>query len=218
MKLKINRAYKMQEYNLETKHSTLLDTLIEIRENIDPTLSFDYGCKSGVCGACSVRVNGEELLACQYEARSGDAIEPLKNYDVLRDLIVDKSHSLHLIKKAKASMHHYAKTIISTEDEQSTIEQSNCILCGSCYSACPALDENEAFLGPFALTRVLRYVNDKREEDSKMMMETIQDDGIWDCVLCSACTDVCPQYIDPKEDITHLIKMSLQLGYQDTNN
>ncbi|NKQ40674.1 MAG: succinate dehydrogenase/fumarate reductase iron-sulfur subunit [Sulfurovum sp.] len=215
MKLNIDRGDDSQAYEIQLRHPTLLQAFIEIRENIDPSLGFDYACKSGVCGACAVRVNGEELLACQYDARSGDSIEPLRNFDIIKDLIVDKNLSTELIKKAKISIDNHSSVTLDAGDETKTIEQSNCILCCSCYSACPALDEKEDFLGPFVLTRVLRYANDNRAEASKTMMDTIQKNGIWDCVLCSACTDVCPQYIDSKEDIVQLIKKSLSLGYVD---
>jgi len=96
--------------------------------------------------------------------------------------------------------------------------QSDCILCGSCYSACPVYAVNEEFLGPpFALTRTWRYVSDRREEDEKSKIETIQTNGVWDCTLCNECTMVCPQGISPKSDIEKLRSKSAMAGYSDPN-
>ncbi len=214
MKLFIDRGESTQEYNIELGSPTLLEALVHIRENIDNSLAFDHGCRSGVCGSCAVRVNGEELLACQYDARSGDFIEPLKNLELIKDLKADKSISLDILKRTRLSPIEHDKHIQTAKNESKTMLQSSCILCYSCYSACPALDENEEFLGPFALTRVYRYLQSNSSESKTEILEHIQQDGIWDCVLCSACTDVCPKHIDPKDDIDKLAKMSLEAGYQ----
>ena len=102
---------------------------------------------------------------------------------------------------------------VSQEDVKNIDLQSNCILCNSCYSSCPVYDVNKEFLGPFALTRALRYVNDKKNANRLNIIDSIQTNGVWDCTLCSACTLVCPQGIDPKADIMQLQNISVQNGY-----
>jgi fumarate reductase iron-sulfur subunit len=76
---------------------------------------------------------------------------------------------------------------------------------------------NPDFIGPFALTRVWRYVSDPRESQSAAKMAAVQTNGIWDCTLCGECVPVCPQGIAPKQDIAMLRTKSGMLGYQDPN-
>jgi len=144
------------------KRDSLLSILNYIKTKLDNTLSFRSGCRSGVCGSCSVRVNGVEKLACKTHLNDGDVIEPLKNSKVLKDLVVDFTSQGLCLKNSKASLKQKSAEIISKEDEKSIDLQSNCILCNSCYSSCPVYEVNKDFLGPFALTRVYRYVNDKK--------------------------------------------------------
>ncbi len=213
--MKINIADK--SYKIEKAVATLLEALIYIKENIEPNLGFDYGCKSGVCGACSVRVNGKEKLACSYKPKEEDTIEPLKYYPQKRDLIVDKSSQKELIKRVKAHIINYKEETLSPQDELKTQIQSDCILCSSCYSACPVIEINPQFAGPFALTKSYKYTIDNREANQKEHIDAIQNSGVWDCTLCNECTLACPQGIDPKSDIVSLRNISAKHGYTDPN-
>jgi succinate dehydrogenase/fumarate reductase iron-sulfur protein len=199
------------------KRDSLLSILNYIKTKLDNTLSFRSGCRSGVCGSCSVRVNGVEKLACKTHLNDGDIIEPLKNAKVLKDLVVDISSQESCLKNSKASLKQKSAEIISKQDEKSIDLQSNCILCNSCYSSCPVYEVNKDFLGPFALTRVYRYVNDKKEADTISKVDTVQNNGVWDCTLCGNCNMVCPQHIDIKNDIMMLRNISAQQGYSDPN-
>lgn len=211
---RFNEKESFEEYEVLEK-KTLLENLQEIKENSDSTLTFKYGCRSGVCGCCAVRVNGQERLSCKTKVNENALIEPLKNYKVLKDLVVDLSKEEELIRVSQAFLHEYSKEIISSKDEKQIDTQSNCILCQSCYSSCPVFETNENFLGPYALTRALRYVDDKKEQSSIDILTSVQNSGIWDCTLCGNCTFVCPQGIDPKMDITKLRMKSVQKGFED---
>lgn len=197
----------------EVENTNLLKALIEIKTKKDNSLTFRCGCKSGVCGSCAIRVNGVEKLACKTNISQNDLIEPLKNSNIVKDLVVNVSHETLLIKKTKSYISEIEEFNISQKDIKNIDLQSNCILCNSCYSSCPVYDVNKEFLGPFALTRALRYVNDKKNAHSLDIVDSIQSNGIWDCTLCSACTLVCPQGIDPKADIMQLQNISVQNGY-----
>lgn len=197
----------------EVENTNLLKALIEIKTKKDNSLTFRCGCKSGVCGSCAIRVNGVEKLACKTNISQNDLIEALKNSNILKDLVVNVSHETLLIEKTKSYISEIEKFNISQKDIKNIDLQSNCILCNSCYSSCPVYDVNKEFLGPFALTRALRYVNDKKNAHSLDIVDSIQSNGIWDCTLCSACTLVCPQGIDPKADIMQLQNISVQNGY-----
>jgi len=223
MKIKIARytsepevTQALLEYEVEMEDATLLAVLNEIKTKIDASLSFSSGCRSSVCGSCSMRVNGKEVLACGYKVHEGDLIEPLQNAPLVRDLIVEMDKALSLNAKAKAWQSSLSKNqLLSQEDEKRNELQSDCILCGSCYSACPVYAVNEEFLGPFALTRVWKYVSDAREANASEKIETIQTNGVWDCTLCDGCTIVCPQGISSKADIEKLRSKSVMQGYSD---
>lgn len=217
MRISIQRD-SVENYEVEMQDATLLAVLNEIKSKQDATLTFASGCRSGVCGSCSMRVNGREVLACGYKVQDGDFVEPLKNVHVIRDLVVDMDRAYEFNFKAKAWLNPHAKTpSISQEDEKINEIQSDCILCGSCYSVCPVYAVNNEFLGPFSLTRVWKYVSDKRESDSSSKIENIQTNGIWDCTLCNECSLVCPQGISSKLDIEKLRSKSSMAGYSDPN-
>ncbi|XPV68442.1 MAG: succinate dehydrogenase/fumarate reductase iron-sulfur subunit [Halarcobacter sp.] len=204
----------IEEYEV-SHEETILNSLIEIKETQDNTLTYRCGCKTGVCGSCAIRVNSVEKLACKTHLNEGDLIEPIKNCKVIKDLLVDLSHESKLLESSKTYIHQLSTSMVTIEDEKLIDVQSNCILCQSCFSSCPVYEVNADFLGPYALTRALRYTNDKKEARVDDILNSIQTNGIWDCTLCGNCTIVCPQFIDPKTDIMNLRMKSVQVGYED---
>ena len=217
MNISILRSHNDEEetYNVELENVTLLSVLNHIKTKMDPTLTYSHGCRSGVCGSCAVRVNGREQLMCEYKPSDGDCVEPIRNVRVIRDLVVDSS-AIERLNRAGMGWSESSKEMNVSAEAMERIEtQSDCILCTSCFSACPVYAVNPDFIGPFALTRVWRYVNDPREVASEAKMEAIQTNGIWDCTLCGACVPVCPQSIAPMQDIRMLRTKSGMLGYPD---
>jgi len=221
MKIKIRRYHPhfdppsiVMEYEIP-EGVTLLEGFEAIKRK-DRTLTFSSMCRSGVCGSCAVRVNGKEVLACEYRPEDGDLVEPLSVVACIRDLVVDFAKSLETLQRAKTyplQMH----AGMSEEQERLIERQSDCILCHSCYSSCPVYESNGEFLGPFALTRAYRYVADSREEAKKEHIDAVVDNGIWDCTLCGNCTEVCPQGIDPKNDILMLQSWAAKFGHTNPN-
>jgi fumarate reductase iron-sulfur subunit len=223
MKIKILRQNSVDEKKLHTYSftqfydETLLQALIDIKTHQDKTLAYRLGCKSGVCGSCAVLVNGVEKLACKTKVKDGDVVEPLRNSKVIKDLVIDLEYEEEKLNQAHGYLDQKSSNTISKEDEKAIDTQSNCILCQSCYSSCPVFEVNKDFAGPYALTRTLRYVNDKKENNIKEKIDAVQQNGVWDCTLCGNCTMVCPQGIDPKSDIMQLRNKSAQFGYLDPN-
>jgi len=217
MKISILRSETntQRSYTLPAGEIPLLGALYYIKETQDATLTFLAGCRASVCGTCAVRVNGKEELACAYKVKPGDIIEPLQYHPVLRDLKVDKNNAKETLEKSTAWLHSFQEASPTHKDEKLTETQTDCILCDSCYSACPVYAVSPEFLGPFALTRAYRYSVDKREENVKGIIDTVQSNGIWDCTLCGECTLACPKGIDPKMDIMMLRGLSVQEGYSD---
>ncbi|MCI0500948.1 MAG: 2Fe-2S iron-sulfur cluster-binding protein [Epsilonproteobacteria bacterium] len=211
MEIKINET----KYTIDEKVTNLLDAFIFIKENFNKSFSFNYGCRSGNCGSCSVRVNGVETLACTTSFSSLDLIEPLKNLPIIKDLIVDTQNIKNKLSSADAFLNTFNSNCNISQNNVDIIDiESSCILCNSCYSSCPVYEVNQEFLGPFALVRVYRYLKDKKESCTTTKLDAIQTAGIWDCTLCGACNIVCPQNIDIKGDILQLQNLSVQNGYQ----
>jgi len=206
-----------QEYTIEDKVSNLLDILFYIKENKNNSLGFRSGCRSGVCGSCSVKVDGVEKLACKTNIEDNSEITPLNNIKVLKDLIVDFESQNRFLTISNSYLNNRNENIITSDDENIINIESNCILCNSCFSSCPIYEVNKEFKGPFALVRAYRYIEDKKEGDISSKIDSIQKNGIWDCTLCGNCNMVCPSKIDIKNDIMKLRNKSVQLGYNDPN-
>ena len=220
IKIKIERfniEYEPKNITLEYEvpaNITLLKALEYIKTKIDNTLTYSSSCRSEICGSCSMRVNNREVLACRYKIQDNDTISPLRNSKIIKDLVVDSKNNFKKIKIAHAFMEEYQNINITDKEQKSYLLQSNCILCNSCYSSCPVFTTNNNFLGPFVLTKVFRFINDKSENSQNNKFNNIQDNGIWDCTLCGECAFVCPQNIQPNMDIMMLRNLSVQKGYQ----
>lgn len=210
-----DKTYPLDD--LEIKTDKILEILFAVKKLKNNSLAFRSGCKSGVCGSCAVTVNGVEKLACKTDFKENDDIQPLKNHKIIKDLIVDNSNLKKFLSVSKAFLEELSDMPITSQDEKDIDRESNCILCGSCFSSCPVYAVNENFSGPFALTRVFRYVNDKKENNIKTKIDAIQNNGVWDCTLCGNCNTVCPARIDIKNDIIKLRNKSAQFGYTDPN-
>ncbi|MEA3353740.1 MAG: 2Fe-2S iron-sulfur cluster-binding protein [Campylobacterota bacterium] len=213
--MKLNICDK--QYDIETKVDNLLSALTFIKQNTDQSLSFRSGCRSGVCGSCAITVNGVEKLACKTTINDNDDIKPLKNSRIIKDLVVDNTNQEKFLKTSKAFLSSKNHEQISIEDEKKIDIESNCILCQSCFSACPVYEVNKDFIAPFALIRAYRYINDKKESDKKTKIDALQTNGVWSCTLCGNCNMVCPSHIDIKGGIMQLRNKSVQFGYTDPN-
>ncbi len=222
--LKIHRFVEgkkwVQDYKLNIKPGmTVLAALTEIKEKQDPTLSFTCSCRSSICGACSVRVNGNAELSCEVlvetlmKRYSTDTlvIEPLGNFKVIRDLVVDWDPKYATIKKIKPVVEPKKEFSLETGCKQSPEEfnkfkkYAKCILCGSCVSECnkSALNEKD-FLSPFVFVKAERLVADSRNRTPEQQLKAIVEAGLWRCFNCQECTAKCPKGLDPAGAIEKL--------------
>ena len=206
-----------KKYTIEQKVNNILQALDFIKTKLDRSLAYRSGCKSGVCGSCAIRVNGVERLACKTDIKDGDTIEPLKNSMIIKDLVVDIEQREEILKKVDPSIKTKSDLEISAKDEKKIDKETNCILCGSCYSACAVFEVNKEFIGPFALVKSYRYIEDKKESEILSKIDAIQDKGVWDCTLCGGCDMVCPAHIPIKNNIMQLQNKSVMLGYNNPN-
>jgi fumarate reductase iron-sulfur subunit len=201
---------KMETFEVPLrKEWVVLDALNYIKDRIDGSLSFRWSCRMGVCGSCGMMVNDEPKLTCATfltdYAPGPVRVEPLKNFPVMRDLIVEISDFLTKLSKVKPwIIRKEEKPVTEGEylqspEELETYKQfSMCINCLLCYAACPVYGLDPLFAGPAALALAQRYNLDSRDQGSDERLDILsQHDGIWGCTFVGECTEVCPKHVDP---------------------
>jgi fumarate reductase iron-sulfur subunit len=191
------------------KDWVILDALNYIKDYLDGTLSFRWSCRMGVCGSCGMMVNGTPALTCgtflEKFAPGPIRVEPLANFPVSRDLIIEMSDFMNKLKSVKpwiirkdekpVEEGEYLQTPSQLDDYK---QYSMCINCMLCYSACPVYGLEPAFTGPAALALAQRYNLDSRDEGQKQRMEALStEEGIWQCTFVGECSAVCPKSVDP---------------------
>ena len=220
-----------QEYQLEMdSSSTVLDALINIREEMDGTLSLRCSCRSAICGSCAMRINGEAGLACNtkiidVQKKDGSAItiEPAGNLPVVKDLVVDFQPFWSKVKSVDpwlnpAGQEPEAEYLAPDEDMLHLASVVSCILCGACVSDCTVLEVDDSFLGPAALAKSYRFVRDPRDDaDENRLMQLNEPGGVWDCTRCMKCVEVCPKGVDPMGRIMSLREKVMEAGHNNTN-
>jgi len=186
------------------KGTTLLDSLLYIKDNLDGTLTFRHSCRMGICGSCGVNVNGKPMLACYTQVLDLGVdslnIEPLSNLPVVKDLVVDIQPFFDTFKKIKTFLLKPEEALKKTDefaqmplDLKKYWDLTLCTKCSICYSACPAaLDER--FLGPATLTANYRFITDSRDEGLDERLRPMAD-NIWLCTQCNSCTLFCPKLV-----------------------
>ncbi|MBP1448668.1 MAG: succinate dehydrogenase iron-sulfur subunit [Thermoproteus sp.] len=202
-----------QEYKVELKGRkiSVLDVLLKIKEEQDPTLAVRYSCRMAICGSCGMVINGVPRLACQtlLTELKGDviAVEPMWNHRVIKDLVVDTEPNFEKLREVKPYIiRPSVKEIYESEGEfGQTPEELDkyynfayCIECGLCMAACPIVASDKNFLGPMALNAAYRWSADSRDMGWKERLDVIDSEhGVWTCHIAYTCSAVCPRGVDP---------------------
>jgi succinate dehydrogenase / fumarate reductase iron-sulfur subunit len=215
------------EYTLDVPdHYTLLDALIQVREEVDETLSLRCSCRSHICGSCGMRINGHAGLACKTKIRELPrqiTVEPMGNLPVIKDLVVDlepfwnKLYSIDPFLKPAGDPPE-REYVVPADTMLHLDGVINCIMCGACVSDCESLSVNPLFIGPTALAKEYRFVMDPRDAaDRERLMQMNGPGGVWDCTHCYQCVEVCPKDVAPMERIMAMRRMMMDLGIQNHN-
>ena len=199
-----------QQYDVPLrKEWTVLDGLNHVKDQVDPTLSFRWSCRMGICGSCGVSVDGEPKLACATflsdHAPGPVRVEPLANFPVVRDLVVDIIDFMEKLPRVKPWIlrEDDVTTIdgeyLQTPEELDAYKQfSECINCMLCYAACPVYGLDPDFIGPAAIALAQRYDLDSRDRGARERLNVlIERDGVWGCTFVGECSAVCPKHVDP---------------------
>lgn len=182
------------------KGMTVLDTLNYIYENQDSTLAYNYGCRYGYCGICAVKVNGIPSLSCRTQATMNMKIEPLSNFPIIRDLVIDREKYDERIDRIRPFLERKAPAetepeVLKPKDFETFRVVSRCIDCLACMSGCPSYSEDSyEFSGPTLMTELARFTFDPR--DCMDRISIANSEGLYNCTECGQCTEVCPHKID----------------------
>ncbi|MCK5352466.1 succinate dehydrogenase iron-sulfur subunit, partial [bacterium] len=181
-----------QSYTIPYKDDmVILDALNYIKNHVDGTLTHRWSCRMGVCGSCGMTVNGDPKLTCATFLRDyypGEVrIDPLANFPVIRDLVVDISDFMNKLQEVKPWIIRSEEKPLSegeylqSPDELNLYRQfSMCINCTICYAACPVYGHDQSFVGPAAIALAHRYNMDSRDEGQDERAEIIgSHEGIW---------------------------------------
>ncbi len=221
---------RYQEYSLDVLESfTVLDALIQVRDEVDGTLALRCSCRASICGSCGMRVNGRAKLACKTRiaelAPNGEqlTIEPMGNHPVIKDLVVDIDTFFNQIRRVDPfiqpdSTPTQGEFIASSESMTNLLGVMNCIMCGACVSDCTVLEVDDKFIGPAALAKAYRFVDDPRDDRSSERLKKLNDEhgGIWDCTRCFQCVEVCPKDVAPMDRIMEMRDMAIEAGNRNT--
>ena len=203
--------------NIKNLGPMVLDALNYIKNNIDPTITFRRSCREGICGSCSMNVNGVNTLAC-LKPIQGKAIKifPLPHMRVIKDLIPDLSEFYKQYKSIKPWLRPNKKNskkeiLQSPEDRKKLDGLYECVLCACCSTSCPSYWWNsEKFLGPAILLQAYRFIVDSRDRDKKKRLEMLNDAfKLYRCHTIMNCTKTCPKNLNPAKAISSIKKMQI---------
>jgi len=221
-----------ENYDMEvTSEEVVLDILNRIKWDHDGSFSYRRSCRHGICGACAIKVNGRSTLACKESMNdmvdlfgSELTIEPLSVKRAVKDMIIDKGdfwekhEAVTPYVVADIDENPESENLISPEDANALDDADLCIQCGACHYACPAVSINEEFFGPAAFAAAYRFEADVRDNaGSRLATVNAEKQGVWDCVKCFECAEVCPKDINPIAKITKLHQMAFQEGIAQNN-
>ena len=198
----------------------VLDALNYIKDHVDPTLTYRWSCRMGICGSCGANIEGTPKLTCSVFLRDlrrqPVTIEPLANFPILKDLVVDIEDFMDKLLRVKPYIIREKEKPLERGEYRQTQEevdmfrqQSLCINCMLCYSACPVYGHDDRFLGPAASALAYRYLQDSRDEGGDARITAIASThGIWQCTFVGECSVVCPKDVDPAGAIQQLKAMA----------
>jgi len=207
-------APRFQAYDVAVEENmSVLEALLKIQDEQDPSLAFRYACRGAICGSCAMSVNGNLNLACRVQLSTLTVdrlvIEPLPGLDIVKDLVVDMDPFWERYERVRPWLHaeiSESEANAVTPGERAAIDQYvNCILCGLCLAACPAAKRNPAFIGPAALAKLYRFLADPREKrPSQTLTQEDSASGMWGCRTIMRCVEACPKQVRPADGIRGL--------------
>eukprot|EP00980_Cylindrotheca_fusiformis_P007987 scaffold1703_cov76-Cylindrotheca_fusiformis.AAC.4 len=198
----------------------ILDALIKIKNEQDPTLTFRRSCREGICGSCAMNINGVNTLAClsyieDEDAKKATKIYPLPHMYVVKDLVPDMGNFYEQyrsiepwLQPAEEKKEGQAEFLQSRQDRAKLDGMYECILCACCSTACPSYWWNaDKYLGPAVLMQAYRWIEDSRDGKTKQRLAELDDAfKLYRCHTIMNCTKVCPKHLNPGKAIAQIKK------------
>lgn len=198
----------------------VLDAIIWIKNKVDPSLTFRRSCREGICGSCSMNIDGMNTLAC---TKAMDGIKgvikiyPLPHMKVVKDLVPD----LTMFFAQHAMVQPWLQTDTPTpekewrqshEDREKLDGLYECILCACCSASCPSYWWNqERYLGPATILQAYRWINDTRDEATGERLDTLEDPfRLYRCHTIMNCAQTCPKGLNPAKAIAEVRKKMIE--------
>ena len=205
------------EVDMDKCGPMVLDALLKIKNEIDPTLTLRRSCREGICGSCAMNIDGTNTLACTKACSDirGDAkIYPLPHMPVVKDLVPDLTH----VYAQYASIRPWIRTqsappdrerLQSKEEREKLDGLYECILCACCSTSCPSYWWNsDRYLGPAILLQAYRWIADSRDEDTGERLDELEDPfKLYRCHTIMNCARTCPKGLNPAKAIAEIKKL-----------
>lgn len=196
----------------------VLDALIKIKNEVDPTLTFRRSCREGICGSCAMNIDGTNTLACTKgvdECKGDVKVYPLPHMSVVKDLVPDMTHfyaqyaSVEPWLKTKTPVSAASERLQSKEDREKLDGLYECILCACCSTSCPSYWWNsDKYLGPAILLQSYRWLADSRDEATGERLDALEDPfKLYRCHTIMNCTNTCPKGLNPAKAIGEIKKL-----------
>ncbi len=206
------------EIDMDDCGPMVLDALIKIKNEIDPTLTFRRSCREGICGSCAMNIGGTNTLACTVansDIRGDVKVYPLPHMPVVKDLVPDMTNFYAQYASIKPWLQTRTpappdRERLQTKADQELInEPSACILCACCSTSCPSYWWNsDRYLGPAVLLQAYRWLVDSRDEATGERLDNLEDPfRLYRCHTIMNCTRTCPKGLNPGQAIGEIKKM-----------
>jgi succinate dehydrogenase / fumarate reductase iron-sulfur subunit len=210
-----NPVLDTYELDLERMGPMVLDALIYIKNEIDPTLTFRRSCREGICGSCAMNIDGGNTLACLKpieEVSGAVTIYPLPHMAVVKDLVPDLSQAYAQLQSVEPWLKADSPAPpdgerLQTREERSKLDGMwECILCYCCTTSCPSYWWNgDRYLGPATLLAAYRWIADSRDEATGERLDALEDPfKLYRCHTIMNCTQTCPKGLNPAQAIAEI--------------
>jgi len=212
---------RMEEYKVDLNNCgpMVLDALIKIKNEMDPSLTFRRSCREGICGSCAMNIGGVNTLACLSKIDANDKktkIYPLPHMYVVKDLVPDMNNFYQQYRSIQPWLQaEEVKSAVPQQNLQSVDDRAKldglyeCILCACCSTSCPSYWWNgDKYLGPAVLMQAYRWIIDSRDEQQAARLDKLRDPfSVYRCHTIMNCTKTCPKGLNPGKAIAEIKKL-----------
>ena len=199
----------------------VLDALIKIKNEVDPSLTFRRSCREGICGSCAMNIDGTNTLACLKpieDVKGPVKINPLPHMAVVKDLVPDLTQIYAQYRSIEPWLKSDTPPPPDAERPQSKEERAKldgmweCILCFCCTTSCPSYWWNgDRYLGPAVLLAAYRWIADSRDEATGERLDALEDPfKLYRCHTIMNCTETCPKGLNPAKAIGKIKQLMVE--------